>query len=46
LQQVGDILRLLSDISALVLAIFVNVLELLESFDNVDVIAKVDDDVF
>ena len=45
-EQIGDIFGLLTDIGALVLAIFVDVLELLESLDNVDIVAEVYDDVF
>ena len=46
LKKVGDILRLLSDISALVLPIFIDVLEFFEGFDHVDIVTKVDHDVF
>ena len=44
-EEVGDVFSLLADIRALVLAILVNILELLESLDNVDVITEIDDDV-
>ncbi len=46
LKKVGDVFGLLPNISALVLAILINVLELLEGFDDVYVVAEVDDDVF
>jgi energy-converting hydrogenase Eha subunit H len=44
-EQIGDIFGLLTDICALVLAILVDVLELLESLDNVDIVTEIDDDV-
>jgi len=44
-EKIGDVFSLLTDICALVLAILVNKLELLEGLDNVDVITEVYDDV-
>jgi hypothetical protein len=44
-EEVGDVFGLLTDICTLVLAILVNVLELLEGLDNVDIITEIDDDV-
>ena len=44
-EEVGDVFGLLTDICALVLAILVNILELLEGLDNVDIITEIDDDV-
>jgi hypothetical protein len=45
LKQVSDVLGLLTNISALVFPIVVDVLELLQSLDNINVVAEVDDDV-
>ena len=45
LKEICDILCLLADVSALVLAILIDVLELLECLDEIDVVAEVDDDV-
>ena len=45
-EEIGDVFGLLTDICALVLAILVNILELLEGLDNVDIITEIDDDVF
>ena len=44
-EEVGDIFGLLTDIRALIFAVLVDVLELLEGLDNVDVITEIDDDV-
>ena len=45
-EQIGDIFGLLTDVCALVLAILVDVLEFLQSLDNVEIVAKIYDDVF
>ena len=45
LEKICDILCLLADVGALVLAVFVDVLEFLERLDEIDVVAEVDDDV-
>jgi len=44
-EEVGDVFGLLTDVCALVLAILVNILKLLEGLDNVDIVAEIDDDV-
>lgn len=44
-KKIGDIFGLLTDICTLVLAILVDILELLEGLDNVDIVTEVDDDV-
>ena len=44
-KKIGDIFGLLTDIRALVLAILVDILKLLEGLDNVDVVTEIDDDV-
>ena len=45
-EKICDIFGLLTDICALVLAILVDILELLKSLDNVEIIAEIYDDVF
>ena len=45
-EQIGDIFGLLTDVCALVLAILVDELELLESLDDVEIVAEIYDDVF
>lgn len=44
-EKVGDVFGFLADIRALIFAVLVDVLELLEGLDNVDVITEIDDDV-
>ena len=44
-EKIGDVFGLLTDICALVLAILVDILELLEGLDNVDVVTEIDDDI-
>jgi len=45
LEEICDILCLLADVSALVLAVLVEKLEFLERLNEIDVVAEVDDDV-
>ena len=45
MKKVGDIFGLLADVGTLVLVIFVDVLELLQGFDDVDVVTEEKDDV-
>lgn len=44
-EKIGDVFGLLTDICALVLAILVDVLELLKSLDNVEIVAEIYDNV-
>ena len=44
-EEIGDVFGLLTDICALIFAILVNILELLEGLDNVDIVTEIDDDV-
>ena len=44
-EKIGDVFGLLTDICALVPAILVNVLELLKSLDNVEIVAEIYDNV-
>ena len=45
LKEICDVLCLLADVGALVLAVLVDVLEFLERLDEIDIVAEVDDDV-
>lgn len=45
LEEICDVLCLLADIGALVLAILVDVLEFLECLDKIDIVSEVDDDI-
>jgi uncharacterized membrane protein len=45
-EEICYVLGLLTDVCALILAIFVDILELFERFDDIDVISEVDNDVF
>lgn len=44
-EKIGDIFGFLSDIGTLIFTVLVNILEFLESFDNVDIVPEIDDDV-
>jgi hypothetical protein len=45
LEEICDVLCLLPDVGALVLAVLVDVLEFLECLDEIDIVAEIDDDV-
>jgi hypothetical protein len=45
LEKVGDILCLLTNVSALVLSLFVDELKLLERLDDVDIVFEIHEDV-
>jgi len=45
-KEICNVFGLLTDIRALVLPIFINVLEFFERFDDVDIGSKIDNDVF